>query len=181
VNNKLRLALPEQTELNKKYFKDLSPKLQNRVEDCNLILYIIDAKVPEVARLDIFERVNSGIPLTRQQMRNCLYTGPATRFLKAEAESELFREATGRSLKTATMRDREFVNRFCAFQLLPIDEYRGDMDGFLAQALKKMNNLGEKDLKNYRRNSAPALPITSKYLDNTHSESILRAKVPAVC
>ena len=36
------------------------------------------------------------------------------------------------------MRDREFVNRFCAFQLLPITSYK-DMDDFLAEALRKMN------------------------------------------
>ena len=143
VNNELRLKLPNQTELDKKLFKELSPKLQNRVEDCNLILYIIDAKVPERARLDIFERVNSGEPLTRQQMRNCLYNGTATQFLKKEAETALFKQATGNSLPTKTMRDREFVNRFCAFQILPLDYYRGDMDEWLAMALKKMNSLDE--------------------------------------
>jgi hypothetical protein len=146
VNNDLRLKLPEQTELNKKRFEDLSPKLQNRVEDCNLILYVIDVKVPERARLDIFERVNGGVPLTRQQMRNCLFMGPATRFLKIEAATDLFQKTTGGSLNTSTMRDREFVNRFCAFQLLPLDEYR-DMDEFLARALRKMNNFDENALE----------------------------------
>jgi hypothetical protein len=146
VNNELRLKLPEQQELHKKKFEDLSPKLQNRVEDCNLILYIIDAKVPERARLDIFERVNGGIPLTRQQMRNCLYMGPATRFLKVEASTELFLKATGNSLKSSTMRDREFVNRFCAFQLLSSDTYKSDMDDYLAKALKRMDDLSAHDL-----------------------------------
>jgi len=121
VNNELRLKLPDREELDQKRFQDLSPKLQNRVEDCNLILYLIDAKVPEQARLDIFDRVNSGVPLSRQQMRNCLYMGQATRFLKTEANSPLFLKATGSSLRTKAMRDREFVNRFCAFQLLPLD------------------------------------------------------------
>jgi len=147
VNNELQLKLPSQDELDNKKFENLSPKLQNRVEDCNLILYVIDAKVPEKARLDIFERVNSGIPLTRQQMRNSLYMGPATHFLKVEAETKLFIKATGGSLKTSTMRDREFVNRFCAFQLIPIDQYKGDMDEFLALALKKMNAMGERKLQ----------------------------------
>lgn len=147
VNNELRLVLPKQIELHKKKFQDLSPKLQNRVEDCNLILYVIDAKVPERARLDIFERVNGGEPLTRQQMRNCLYMGAATRFLKTEASTDLFLKATGKSLQTKTMRDREFVNRFCAFQLLPIEDYRGDMDDFLARGLVKMNNLAGEDLE----------------------------------
>ena len=80
-------------------------------------------------------------------MRNCLYMGDATRFLKAEASTDLFLKATGRSLKTKTMRDREFINRFCAFQLLPLAEYRGDMDDFLARGLKKMNALKHEDLQ----------------------------------
>jgi len=53
VNNELKLKLPDQKELDGKIFNRLSPKLQNRVEDCNLTLYIIDAKVPPQALLDI--------------------------------------------------------------------------------------------------------------------------------
>lgn len=148
IRNELPLKLPSQQELHKKKFEDLSPKLQNRIEDCNLVLYIVDAKVPERARLDIFERVNSGVPLTRQQMRNSLYMGSATAFLKQEASTDLFRQATGNSLQSATMRDREFVNRFCAFSLLPLDSYsnKDEMDGFLARALTKMNQLSPSDL-----------------------------------
>lgn len=147
VNNELKLKLKHQSELNEKRFKDLSPKLQNRLEDCNLILYVIDAKVPAQALLDIFERVNSGLALTRQQMRNCLFTGQATRFLKEEANTPLFKKATGGSLNPKTMRDRELINRFCGFQVLGVDKYRGDMDDFLAKTLEAMNRMGEEDLK----------------------------------
>lgn len=150
LNEELKLRLPDQEELHGKRFADLSPKLQNRIEDCNLTLYVIDAKVPERARLDIFERVNGGVPLTRQQMRNCLYMGPATRFLKEEAGTGLFKKATGGSLRTTTMRDREFINRFCAFTLIPLEDYRGDMDLFLAEALRQMNDLPEQDLVRLR-------------------------------
>ena len=138
VNNELQLRLEDRPELNRKTFEDLPSKLKNRVEDCNLILYVIDAKVPERAELDIFDRVNSGAPLSRQQMRNCLYMGEATKFLKDEARTEAFLEATGHSLRTSTMRDREFVNRFCAFQLLGLEKY-GEMDKFLADSLSEMN------------------------------------------
>ena len=112
VEDGLTLRLKNRTELMGKTFQKLSPKLQNRIEDCNLVMYIIDVKVPDQARLDIFERVNSGEPLTRQQMRNSLYMGPGTRFLKAEANSLIFLEATGKSLRSATMRDREFCESF---------------------------------------------------------------------
>ena len=141
VNNELRLKLTHQSELHGKLFNDLTPKLQNRVEDCNLVLYIIDAKVPTQALLDIFERVNGGVPLTRQQMRNCLYSGKSTQFLKIEATNSLFTRTTGGSLNTKTMRDRELINRFCAFELLDLALYKGDMDDFLAKALEQMNRL----------------------------------------
>ena len=146
VKDELRLRLPDRSELDGLRFSDLPSKIQNRVEDCNLILYIIDSKAPERARLDIFERVNSGEPLTRQQMRNCLFMGRATRFLKSETQTDIFLRATGNSLNKKTMRDREFVNRFCAFQLLSLADYRGDMDEFLAKCLTEMNQSGKSDL-----------------------------------
>lgn len=119
-------------------FSELPINLQERIEDTQLIVYILDANAPERAKLDIFERVNSGVPLTRQQMRNCLFNGRATKWLKAAATSEQFILATGRSLDAKSMRDREAINRFCAFYILGESKYRGDMDAFLAQALEKM-------------------------------------------
>ena len=146
VEGDLRLKLGAQSELNGRRFDDLSPGLQNRIEDCNLTLYVIDARVPERARLDIFERVNSGVPLTRQQMRNSLYNGAGTRLLRGETETPLFLEATGGSLRRDTMRDREFVNRFCAFYLFPLEQYKGEMDEFLARALIRMNEVESYEL-----------------------------------
>ena len=147
VKDELKLRLPDRSDLKGKSFSDLSAKYQNRVEDCNLIFYVIDSKVPERARLDIFERVNGGVPLTRQQMRNSLFMGKATRFLKEEAQTEMFLQATGGSLSKSKMRDREFVNRFCAFQILTADGYRrDDMDEFLAEGLRNMNRRSDDDL-----------------------------------
>lgn len=122
-----------------KFFDDLPLNLQERIQDTQLTMYILDAKAPERARLDIFERVNSGEPLTRQQMRNALYNGPGTIWLKQAAEGAAFRLATGGSLNPRTMRDREAINRFCAFKLLGWTKYTtGDMDGFLAEGLHKL-------------------------------------------
>ncbi len=143
LSNELNLTgLGEEHPLNGKTFSDLPLHFQERIEDTQLTLYILDKSAPEAARLDIFERVNSGIPLTRQQMRNALYDGPATRWLSEQSKSELFRSVTGGSLDPKTMRDREAINRFCAFYLLGWKEYTsGDMDAFLAKALKEMNKL----------------------------------------
>ncbi|MEH8021514.1 DUF262 domain-containing protein [Rheinheimera metallidurans] len=140
-NDELKLKLPNQKLLHGKRFKDLSPKLQNRVEDCNLILYLIDPKVPTQALLDIFDRVNSGEPLSRQQMRNCLFMGPATQLLREKAAKNVFKEVTGGSLKPEKMRDRELINRFFAFKCLGVAEYRGGMDDFLERSLETINKM----------------------------------------
>lgn len=149
INDQFRLtnlgAKDSETEhpLEGKLFSELPVSFQERVLDTPLTMYILDAKAPERARLDIFERVNSGEPLTRQQMRNALYNGPATVWLKKASESPIFRKATGNSLNARTMRDREAINRFCAFKLLTTKEYRGDMDTFLAKGLAALAKLSD--------------------------------------
>ncbi len=173
VDGELKLRLPDRELLNGKRFSDLPAKFQNRIEDCNLIFYIIDSRAPEPVRLDIFERVNSGVPLTRQQMRNSLFMGAATRFLKREARTDIFLEATGRSLNQKTMRDREFVNRFCAFQLVGLDGYHGDMDSFLAKCLKTMNKMKKSDLEKlsmeHRRGLSNNLLLFKRHAFRKHS------------
>ncbi|MCY4304828.1 MAG: DUF262 domain-containing protein [Aestuariivita sp.] len=186
IKDELRLKLSARPELNGTKFSQLPSKIQNRVEDCNLIFYIIDSKVPERARLDIFERVNGGVPLTRQQMRNCLFMGQATKFLKDESQSDIFLEVTDRSLNQNTMRDREFVNRFCAFHLLCIAKYRGDMDDFLAQCLRHMNTLNPTELSSlsteFRRGLLNNLLLFNKhafrkYQPNQSRRSVLNASL----
>lgn len=131
-----------------KKFSELDPKFKNRIRRTNLILYVIDEKAPNRAKLDIFERVNSGTTLTRQQMRNCLYMGKGTRWLRDMADSDFFKRATGYSLNTKTMRDRELINRFCAFRLLGSVKYKGYMDDFLADCLDLMNSMENEELEN---------------------------------
>ncbi len=175
-----------------KFFRDLPVKLQERILDTQLIMYILDADAPERTRLDIFERVNSGVVLSRQQMRNAVYNGPATRWLKEVVDSKLFRAATGESLDHKTMRDREAVNRFCAFSLLGVEAYRGDMDEFLAKALRHMNGSGEQDLEDLRKKFERSLRLNQllfgkhafrKSLVSDHSDgrSVLNIALFDVC
>jgi len=126
-------------DLNGVKFCDLAPALQNRLEDTPLTLYLIDSSVPDEAKYEIFERVNGGVPLTRQQMRNCLYVGDATRWLGRMADQVEFLNATERSLNWKTMRDRECINRFAGFVTQGWRSYGGDMEDFLNTTLKAMN------------------------------------------
>ena len=142
LGDKLALTgLGREHPLNGRRFSDLPIHLQERVEDTQLTLYILDKDAPQRARLDIFERVNSGAILTRQQMRNAIYSGPGTRWLSDMAKEKSFLTATDRSLNAKTMRDREAINRFAGFCLLGWESYvNGDMDEFLAQTLERLND-----------------------------------------
>ena len=155
-SNDLALQLRDNEELNGQRFSDLRMKLKERFLECNLTVYIIDHSVSEERCYDIFERVNSGQPLTNQQMRNCLCNGPGTRFLRSEVETEIFRKVTGGSLKSKTMQDREYVNRFCAFHILDLDDYKqlprtDRIDRFLSKCLRIMNKLDQKELEKLSR------------------------------
>lgn len=168
IHNQFRLTGLGRSEsdaqhpLEGKYYRDLSVTLQERVADTPLTMYILDAKAPERARLDIFERVNSGEPLTRQQMRNALYNGPATNWLKEAAISPIFRSATGFSLNARTMRDREAINRFCAFKLLGVSSYRGDMDTFLAKGLSALSSSSDAERTELRHQFDEAAALNAE-------------------
>lgn len=125
-----------------KRFSDLPPNLKHRVEDTSLTLYLIDSRAPDQAKLDIFERVNSGEPLTKQQMRNCLYLGEATRWLARMAKKPEFLKATAEGLNRRTMRDRECINRFLAFSEDGLESYTGNMDSFLRDVLIRHKHSG---------------------------------------
>jgi hypothetical protein len=149
--NELQLELPARKqlpreELDGKTFEQLDDKLKLRFEDGQLVFYIIGAKVPDRVRLDIFERVNGGTQLTRQQMRNALYNGEATRLLAQLAELELFKQATGSSVSSEdsknAMKDREVVNRFLAYFQLGWRSYLAiNYEEFLARALRETNDV----------------------------------------
>ncbi len=154
--------------LDGKKFSTLPLQLRERIEDTQLTLYILDANAPERAKLDIFERVNSGVPLTRQQMRNCLFNGPATLWLRDAASSQEFISATGGSLQSKSMRDREAINRFCAFSILGEDNYTsGDMDAFLAHTLGDMND-GRVNLAKLYGKFISSM-VANKYLFEDHA------------
>lgn len=183
----------QENALTGKRFEDLPLNLKERVEDTQLTMYILDAKAPQRAKLDIFERVNSGTPLARQQMRNCLFNGAATRWLADASESKEFLDATGGSLNKKTMRDREAINRFCAFRLLGVGKYKGDMDDFLAKSLEKMNkfsqneadNLNQAFLKsmrtNYRLFDKHAFRKSLTYQDSSAPRFVLNIALFDVC
>ena len=152
-NNELTLKLDESSPINNKKFKDLDRGFQIDFEDYNLTMYVIDEESDENVMFDIFDRVNSGTPLTSQQMRNSLYTGQAANCLKELAEDGLFKKRTKLG-KTSIkkMKDRELINRFISFDILGYEKYieYKNMDIFLAEGLKKIREYSPEDIESLK-------------------------------
>ena len=124
-------------------YEELPPALQTRIEETELIVHLIRAGTPEPVMFNIFARINTGgRPLTPQELRHALIPGKARELVARLALNPAFLDATLRSVSPKRMADREMVLRFLAFRLTPPEEYvRGDLDAFLRQAIRLINDL----------------------------------------
>lgn len=96
--------------------KKLPVYLYNRLSETEFNFTIINPGTPEEVKRNIFKRINTGgIPLSSQEIRNALYGGKSTELLNKLADMKIFKEATGRSIKTDRMEDKELVLRFVSF------------------------------------------------------------------
>jgi hypothetical protein len=143
VNDKFPLSgLQILWGLENQRFSQLESRLQTRIEDRKLFVFVIKPSVPMSAVYDIFYRINSGgTQLNRQEIRNCLFAGASTRLLKQLAESQEFLQATDHGFSPTRMKDREAVLRCIAFSEFDYEkDYRGDMDDFLKMVMEQIND-----------------------------------------
>lgn len=93
--------------------------MRGRIEDFQIQAHVIMPPTPDRIKFDIFDRVNrGGVSLNKQEMRNALYQGEATRLLKRLVASKPFKKATGGAfLKEKRMKDKYLLTRFIAFLL----------------------------------------------------------------
>jgi len=152
LNNKFSInSAPILTYLEGKKFKDLEPREQIKLEDYQLIIYIIKPQTPDRVKFDIFDRVNrGGTKLEPQEMRNALYQGKSTRFLKELSQQEVFKKATGNAINSKRMKDRYYILRYIAFYLYhnkklkdkedKLIEYKSDINDFLGKTMEFLNS-----------------------------------------
>lgn len=155
-------ALPQ---LNGKFYSQLDSELQARIEDRELLLYILKPSVPMAIVYDIFNRINSnGTPLTRQEIRNCIYIGKSTRLLAELAERDEYKIAIDYGLSWLRMKDREAILRFFAFsQPDAIKEYKGDLDDFLGKTMRRINRMSDSEIIILRQNFIRVMEKTFQF------------------
>jgi len=165
VNDEYKLkGLEALTDLNGLNFTELIEKdeeYQTRIEDKKLTIYVIRPSVPIKVVYDIFKRINTnGTPLNRQEVRNCIYTGHSTKLLKKLSEKEYFKQAVSYGISPKRMKDREAVLRYLTFRIFDYNEYKGDMSGFVENAMKKINRMNPQGLDKLKKDFERTMKVS---------------------
>jgi len=146
VDKSLRLKQLEYlTYLEGLTFDELPRQFQRRIEETQVIAFVVEQGSPADVLFNIFRRLNTGgETLTLQEIRNAVNQGSVIAFLKSLAESEEFKAATLGKVNPKRMVDRELVLRFMAFRMKPYSEYKGtrDLDYFLSETMRQLNRMG---------------------------------------
>lgn len=164
-------------DFNKKKFEDLDPVWQSKIEDYQIAAHVIQPPTPDRIKFDIFDRVNrAGTQLNKQEIRNALYQGNATRLLNELCALSNFDEATEHTFrKDKRMKDRYLLLRFIAFYLYfnkriykdqELYQYASDIDELLGLTMEYLNNVPVNELKELAGITDRALRQICFYLGN---------------
>lgn len=156
------------TELNGKTYEELPAVFQRRIREQSIIAYIIRPGTPEPVRNSIFTRINTGgLQLTPAEIKNSVYRGQASDFVRKLAHSKQFIKATNNKIDASRMLDCEFVNRFLAFYLLDISEYRGNLEEYLNTVLMKLKTTSLESLDNCEESFYSTMDLVSGIFGKT--------------
>jgi hypothetical protein len=161
--------------LNDKNFKQLTPLMQSKLEDYQVQAHVIMPPTPDRVKFDIFDRVNrAGTQLNKQEIRNALYQGKATKLLLRISKSNEFKLASGNSfLDEVRMKDRYLILRFIAFYLYFNEniitkkgeryEYT-DIDDLLGTVMEQLGGWKDAEIEMLEKTSIIALGNSAHYL-----------------
>lgn len=163
--------------LDYKTLEEKYPQFATKLEDKQFQVYTMSPSVKMEIVYDIFERINTGgTKLERQEIRNCIYSGKATRLLKTIADSSEFRNAIDNGIMPLRMKDREAVLRCLAFVLQDYkSEYMGSMDEFLNRTMKLLNKKTDTEIEQIRQHT---LDTFSKTFELYHRANF---RIPTNC
>lgn len=132
---------------------DSLSNLITRVEDRQLLFYVISKDTPMSIVYDIFNRINTGgTKLERQEIRNCIFIGHSTRMLKELSGENAFKDAIDNGISDKRMKDREAALRCIAFTILDYKKvYTRSMDDFLEQAMRRINKMSTVEVEDLKR------------------------------
>ena len=137
-------------DLNRKHYRDLPTKHQNKLNDYTLRTFELAEQTPKDLMFLIFERLNTGgIALNDMEIRNSLFRGELNQLIKRLAGDENFINALNQRRLSRRMQDRALVLRFLAFYERTHLKLRSGLKRFLNEFLETYRNPSPAKLKEY--------------------------------
>lgn len=149
---------------------DSLSNLITRVEDKQLLFYVISKDTPMSIVYDIFNRINTGgTKLERQEIRNCIFIGHSTRLLKELSGELAFKKAIDGGISPKRMKDREAALRCIAFTILDYQKsYARSMDEFLERAMRKINKLSMVEVEDLKKSFLKIMEQTHRVFSSSN-------------
>lgn len=145
-------------EYNGCYYEELPPRIRRRINEQSILAYVIRSGTPEKVRTSIFTRINTGgLTLTAAEIKNSVYRGQAANLLRELAAMNEFKKATRNKISPNRMLDCEFVNRFLAFYVLGMEQYKGNLEDYLNDVLIYIQKVSDTELTVYRKDFRKAM------------------------
>lgn len=144
INDDLKLQNLERIDLlNDLCFSQLPSSQRNKLLDRSIRMVILPDTVSSQARLDMFERINSGSEnLKKSEIRKGAFSGPFYDFIHSLASDEQFKRLCPVSAKSAARGEREeLILRFFAYSER-YQEFKHSVFTFLDEYLVDKNKNG---------------------------------------
>lgn len=135
-------------DFNRKHYRDLPEKQQNKLNDYTLRTFELAEQTPKDLMFLIFERLNTGgIALNDMEIRNSLFRGELNQLIKTLATDSSFVAALNQPKLARRMQDRALVLRFLAFYERTHLKLRSGLKRFLNEYLETYRNPPPQKLK----------------------------------
>ena len=151
MNDKFKLDSPVISK-EKILFSNLEPNIQRKIEDFQLIIFVVKKDNNPNIKFEIFERINTGASkLNSQELRNCIYRNKGIPFIKELSEENIFKTVlVDKRVDINGMQDNELVLRFMSFYYKGYEDYTGNLKRFLNDTLDNYDkySIREDEFKN---------------------------------
>lgn len=128
-------------EFDGKRYKDFEFATRRDVRMLPITVNILAKGVPDMVKYVLFKRLNTGgVPLTNQEIRNAIFSGPAIETIKRMAKSQEFVKATEKKVETTRKTDMDFASRFAAFYVIGWENYKPDLERFINEAMETLRD-----------------------------------------
>jgi hypothetical protein len=144
-------SLQVMTEVNRKFFKDLSPDLQEKILGYVIRVIVIEKDSDTDVKFEMFERLNLGAEkLNDQELRNCIYRGNYNELLRELAQNQYILKVMGSTTPHPRMMDRQLILRFFAMWRNTHLKYKSPMKRFLNNEMEKHRKLNDREIVEMR-------------------------------